>query len=275
MTIPSSSITSISFSGAKVQHPSAEHLASMAPDTSGPLPRILCLHGGGTSAKIFNIQTVRLQRKLRNQFRFVFVNGPFLSDPGPGVSPFFDELGPFYRWVRKEPSETGEQITEAVESGLRGKGKGVEMGMGHRDDETAGPVVGVLGFSQGGGVAAGLLDQQQRQNAAGEKGYGLRFGVFCMGAYPPWPPSKGPASEPEVAHGNFDPAWEGRIKIPSLVLHGLQDPFIDRISLLYRCFDTQSSKLIEKDLEHRLPTDDSDNDELAQAILELYEKTRE
>ena len=34
------------------------------------LPRLLCLHGGGTNARIFYSQTRALRAQLRSQFRF-------------------------------------------------------------------------------------------------------------------------------------------------------------------------------------------------------------
>ncbi|KAF3349539.1 Sorting nexin mvp-1 [Verticillium dahliae VDG2] len=48
------------------------------PDPTLPLPRILCLHGGGVNADIFAAQARALIARLAPYFRLVFVDGPFL-----------------------------------------------------------------------------------------------------------------------------------------------------------------------------------------------------
>lgn len=47
------------------------------------LPRILCLHGGGTNAKIFHAQCRVLRAELKGIFRLCFAEAPFPSKPGP------------------------------------------------------------------------------------------------------------------------------------------------------------------------------------------------
>jgi hypothetical protein len=47
------------------------------------LPRILCLHGGGTNAKIFRAQCRVLRAELGSKFRLCFAEAPFSSQPGP------------------------------------------------------------------------------------------------------------------------------------------------------------------------------------------------
>jgi predicted esterase len=245
-----------------------------APEGQGPLPRILCLHGGGTSGKIFQIQTVRFQRLLKHRFRFVFVDAPFPSIPGPGVSPFFDEMGPFHRWLRRKPDETGEQVTARIENAIRGEGEGVTQGFGYRQGEEKGPVVGVLGFSQGGAIASGLLLNQQRQNERGETGYGLRFGVMCMGAAPPVLPTKGSVDQPIFSHSTFIDEWKHIIHLPTLHLHGLQDEFLVNIRKGMNYYKPGTTKLMEFDIEHRLPISEEHNQQVVQAIIDLYEQTK-
>ncbi len=66
------------------------------------LPRVLCLHGGDTSAMIFSMQTQVIQHALRQRFRFVFVDSLSRTIPGPGVMPFFEGCGPSWRLVKTE-----------------------------------------------------------------------------------------------------------------------------------------------------------------------------
>jgi hypothetical protein len=85
---------------------------------SKPLPRILCLHGGGVSGQIFRIQTARLRNALRDHFTFFFVDAPFPAEPGPGVLPFFEGCGPYYKWVGGDlyAGGMGDGTMEALES---------------------------------------------------------------------------------------------------------------------------------------------------------------
>lgn len=101
------------------------------------LPTILCLHGGGTSSTIFNIQTIRLQRALSSNFSFIFLDAPFESPAGPGVLPVFEGCGPFYRWLSLggEGLQTTRDLIKhtLLEPDKEGKKRNA---------------VGVLGFSQ-------------------------------------------------------------------------------------------------------------------------------
>ncbi|KAH1600297.1 hypothetical protein KXW91_008005 [Aspergillus fumigatus] len=51
------------------------------------LPRLLCLHGGGTNARIFRMQCRVLEKHLGRTFRLVYAQGPFtVVQPGPDVT---------------------------------------------------------------------------------------------------------------------------------------------------------------------------------------------
>ncbi|EHK97152.1 hypothetical protein M7I_7106 [Glarea lozoyensis 74030] len=58
---------------------------SQIQDRTLSLPRIMCLHGGGTNAKIFRMQCRALIAQLKSEFRFVFAEAPFISEAGPDV----------------------------------------------------------------------------------------------------------------------------------------------------------------------------------------------
>ncbi|OGM47247.1 citrinin biosynthesis oxydoreductase CtnB [Aspergillus bombycis] len=139
--------------------------------TSQSRPRILCLHGGGSNSRIFRIGCRVLETQLSNHARLVYADGPFFAPPGPLITGFFTEWGPFRSWL---PPDLGVGP---------GKGQGVRriyedptdadmvIGRIHQslqkavdDDDRAGgmgPWVGLLGFSQGAKIAASLLWRQQ------------------------------------------------------------------------------------------------------------------
>ncbi len=220
------------------------------------LPRILCLHGGGTSAMIFSMQTGKLQRALRQHFRFVFVDGPFETIPGPGVMPFFEGCGPFWRWVKTEGRNDFE-VRQTLQKALK---------------EDGGPFVGVLGFSQGARLAAGILLEQQERGQV--EGHELRFAICVNGTYPALilagdqSPTLRPTLDTELVE--WDEAYNLHITLPSVHVHGNQDPYVQGSRLLARCFDPQTATIFDFETEHHLPTSASDTEKVAGAILRIY-----
>ncbi|KAF3358584.1 hypothetical protein VdG1_00144 [Verticillium dahliae VDG1] len=81
------------------------------PDPTLPLPRILCLHGGGVNADIFAAQARALIARLAPYFRLVFVDGPFLCAAHEDIVAVYGELGPFRRWL---PSTQFEGLPEGI-----------------------------------------------------------------------------------------------------------------------------------------------------------------
>ncbi|KAF7166896.1 hypothetical protein CNMCM5623_000433 [Aspergillus felis] len=160
----------------------------MNPDWSNSplhLPRILCLHGGGSNATIFRFQCRVLRAHLRSVFRLCFVEAPFESQPGPDVTLVYRDYGPFRRWIcwedqhsRCPPADAVRTIETAIQAAIdEDNSKGA-----------TGDFVGVLGFSQGARLAASLLYRQQLQAEGGGKSGPLqtsfRFGVLLAGRGP-------------------------------------------------------------------------------------------
>ncbi|KAH9904439.1 serine hydrolase FSH [Xylariomycetidae sp. FL2044] len=134
-------------------------------DNTLHLPRILCLHGGGTNALIFRMQCRVLSRQLSPHFRLAYAEAPYDSAAGPDVLSVYADHGPFKRWLRWQPEHAAvedRQATRSIDGALR-------AAMDADDRAGAdGPWVGLLGFSQGAKVAASLLYRQQarRRRAA-------------------------------------------------------------------------------------------------------------
>ncbi len=131
-------------------------------DSNGALlPAILCLHGGGSNATVFKIQTRRLIWALDKQFRFVFAQAPIEGTPGHGMLPVFASCAPFYRWVNRRfkagesdvettPQAEIDTIDNIIQTVMEANG-GVDT------------FKGVMGFSQGARLTAGLLLRQKIQ----------------------------------------------------------------------------------------------------------------
>ncbi|CAF9913094.1 MAG: hypothetical protein ALECFALPRED_008631 [Alectoria fallacina] len=234
------------------------------------LPRLLCLHGGGTSAMIFKIQTRRLQWALRSTFKFVFVDGPFTSGAGPGVLPAFAGCDPYFRWLNPE-SQTAEQDQRRVRQLLSKVIK---------DD--GGEFVGVLGFSQGARLTAGLLADQEEQNAA-EGMPNWKFGVMLCGSFPPLSLSfaKMPSTKPSQGtdeHGETrEPDEDEIIHVPSVLVRGTLDPHGEKGRRLVKYFDPETAIAMVFKMGHHLPgaagdttSDKGDTQKIVDAILKVY-----
>jgi hypothetical protein len=50
-----------------------------------------------------------MEQELGNRFRFVYVNGPFPSNPNTKALPSFESTGSFYSWVKDMPSSGSEK----------------------------------------------------------------------------------------------------------------------------------------------------------------------
>lgn len=226
-------------------------------------PGLLCLHGRGTSALIFDIQLVRLQRVLSPLFNFILVDAPFESEPGPGVIPVFEECGPFYSWtpIREHWPDgvMNERSLEVITKELeKQEAAGVE-------------VVGVLSFSQGTRMASGLLHAQEKQEREHElvgKIEGdvslktkFKFGVFLMGACPPLVPPTDKETK--------------RISIPSLHVVGAQDQWRDNGQRLKEeYFDQSKASFMELQVGHHLPVEREETLMITEEILRLWNETR-
>ena len=241
------------------------------------LPRILCLHGGGTSAEIFQLQCRGIINRLSDTFRFVFVNGPWESKPHEAIVPFFGDSGPFYRWLRWEGDHG---IDEDAERKLLDH---VKKAMD--SDKGKGDWVAVLGFSQGGKLAASLLWAHEK--IQGNEGLApWKFGVIMAGRAPvvvidpenkkPGVPYTADMNQMSTEFTNWAPDNKGEhaLSTPTLHVHGLQDLSLEfhRRMLRDYCKDG-TGKLVEWDGDHRLPIKPADIAAVSNGILQLAEKT--
>lgn len=148
----------------------------------------------------------------------------------------------------------------------------IEEALG-KDDGKAGPFVGVIGFSQGARLAAGLLHEAQDRKGDGLL-KGLRFGVLMNGSYPPLRQSSSPSTAlprlSEHMHREWNDQHEGLIHTPSIHVHGRRDGALPLSKLLEKCFDPNSATVLEYDNGHHLPVLDDDTKVIADHVLRLY-----
>ncbi|KAL4914324.1 serine hydrolase-domain-containing protein [Aspergillus aurantiobrunneus] len=136
------------------------------------MPKILCLHGHGTSASIFKSQTASFRSKLPPSYTFDFISAPFPSAPAPGIKAIYPD-SPTYTWFR-----------EATPSALRDAHRWVAE---HARDH--GPYEAVMGFSQGCSLIATMalyhsFDRQRTDNAQQYEELPFRAAIFICGGVP-------------------------------------------------------------------------------------------
>lgn len=177
-----------------------------------------------------------------------------MTDAGYGVLPFFDGSEPFYRW--KSKSDDNSFTEEEVEKEVRTL---IENTLKTRDDW-----VGILGFSQGGRLAAGLLAEQEKEQEEDMYGdeLGFKFGVFLMTPSPPMT---------SLVYGD---GALNKIETPSVNVVGKQDQWYESSKKMHaEYFEEKTAKLVEFDIGHRLPNAPADITTIAREILRLYMQT--
>lgn len=239
-------------------------------DSTLHFPRILCLHGGGTNARIFRIQCHVLERSLSRSFRLVYAEGLFPAQPGPDVISVYKSYGPFKAWQRLTPSDgpdgSAQGTINLIEEAL--------FAAMHADDRrgATGEFVALLGFSQGAKMAASILHMQQmRHQRPSWTPYGkwpdFRFGVLLAGRGPlvclapemTVPTGLVDATKPatttmEDVFTSINGSNENILQIPTIHVHGLQDPGLELHREMLRSYCSPGSvTLIEWDGDHRLP----------------------
>ncbi|KAI5917070.1 serine hydrolase-domain-containing protein [Camillea tinctor] len=133
-------------------------------------PVLLMLHGNGSSAAIFRIQTHGLAKELSKNFDLVFLDAPTPGMPGPGVLPLFADMPAYYRWI--EPGDISiSPLARVVEILDLVHHIQIQLGQQNINPED---VVGALGFSQGALVALALLGLRLAGQSSWEN---LRFCV--------------------------------------------------------------------------------------------------
>ncbi|ORY13580.1 serine hydrolase-domain-containing protein [Clohesyomyces aquaticus] len=113
-------------------------------------PIMLMLHGSGSSAAIFGVQTHLLAKSLSKTYDLIYLDAPIPSAPGPGVLPLFADMPSYSRWLAPSlPSSL--RVAE-----LFGVAQYIAQQLQLQNID-ANDVVSILGFSQGAMTALSML----------------------------------------------------------------------------------------------------------------------
>lgn len=257
-------------------------------------PRMLCLHGGGVSAKIFRLQARQLRQTLAPYFRLVFADGPFPSEMHPDLIPVYRNMGPCYSWADLSSQcifADGAPDTKTIADNIR-----VSLLCAMEADPGTGNWVGLLGFSQGARLAVSiLLEDEIRQkeincNTPDRAFLGVKwhFGVLLAGRGPPYALSHRTMHRPQFGHPGpmtqmidsiesltSDPLFDllepwDILSTPTLHVHGLRDPGLPFHQLLQSHYVAPgSASVIEWEGEHRIPIRTVDVEAVSRGILQI------
>lgn len=241
-------------------------------DSTLSLPRLLCLHGAGSNAIVFQSQCRSLIPLLTPYFRLCFVDGPVICEPTPDVSLVYEEFAPFRLWLpwhlgalplgtrENRPQVADVEAYELIE-------KPIADAMRADDAKGAtGEWVGLLGFSQGAKLCASLLyRQQERAKHLGEANAGskFRFAVLMCG----------PA--PIVVFESFaGSSVKPVLRMPTLHVHALKDPHLPYHRMMRNEYcEKKTARLIEWNGPHRVPLAAKDVKPVAEQIIRLAKDT--
>ncbi|KAI1299583.1 serine hydrolase FSH [Xylaria venustula] len=210
--------------------------------------RFLCLHGRGTTAKIFEMQTARIRQALGRSHQFVFANGNVPTPPDAGAAAISDE---FYGYVGNTSLEHKNLYNDLLDL-----------------VNSQGPFDGLMGFSEGGAVAAWMLIENARHPFT----FGsLKCAIFFSAAVP---------FDPDIIRtGHFkaiDPAIAGEvIEIPTAhVWSSENDINAEGAKSLASICDARVRETFLHSLGHNVPGSKYDSEALA-GTLRIIERTIE
>ncbi|KAK2030546.1 citrinin biosynthesis oxidoreductase CtnB [Colletotrichum zoysiae] len=217
---------------------------------------------------IFAAQTRQLRYALEpHGVQLVYATGPFECEPGYGVSPFFDDCGPFYCWSPNDPldfdiQDDADNVNDsaAMAAGVAEMLDDLRYEYG---DDTNDSFVGILGFSSAASVAAGILAAQQNNTEDPFPTWcRFRFGVLINGT--------GPPARFSTIQGDCGKEF---IKFPTVSVVGKQDQWLSQSRLLNTYIDNELMICLEFDNGHKIPSKEDQVQEIVSAILAAMHKT--
>ncbi|KAF2744864.1 hypothetical protein M011DRAFT_428592, partial [Sporormia fimetaria CBS 119925] len=242
-------------------------------------PTLLAFHGSGSNGTIHTVQLARLTRLLKPHFDIKALDAPFASAAGPGILPFFEGCGPFHRWLPPSEKLTLNSMKRGEASGTMAPEVESLISATCREIQASGSkVVGVVGFSQGTRVVAGILKGVQLRGALREEGGegewldGIKFGMSVCASYPP-------PLLPEVVVSALDKLgdeerkekMEEKIKMPTLHVQGKQDEWAWAGEALIKGFyDEGESEVLELDMGHHYPVAVEENERIARWVVDVW-----
>ncbi|KAF9885220.1 hypothetical protein FE257_000580 [Aspergillus nanangensis] len=168
--------------------------------------RILCLHGAGTNARIFELQTdeAAIRYELGDNHTYDFVEGTISWEMYPGVDRIALKDEAVYAFMDPSRPETGITAYQHLEEYLLDEG----------------PYDGVIAFSQAATMILTYLAHRAQQQQAAPAVPPFKFGIFISIVQPPIDYEalqRGQITEIRPEHA------KGAVKIPTVHIWGALD----------------------------------------------------
>jgi hypothetical protein len=209
---------------------------------------------------------------LTTSFR---ATAPFLSAAGPGVLPFFEGCGPYKRWLPPSEVVSKEQMRAGTSSDtLTREVEEVVRSAVDRVRSAGGRVIGLLGFSQGTKVVAGLLRASELRKEVGmvdEDWCDFKMAICVCSSYPP--PLMPPSIVDKLPAGTN--LWEKKISTPVFLAQGKQDEWLWAGQLIigkYYNLGKGKADFNEFNMGHHYPVVASDNEKIAAWLVDTAKK---
>lgn len=190
---------------------------------------------------------------MKDDFEFVFAEAPHIAVAGPDVLPFFAGMDPYYCWFRR--------YAEDLDAELQVFNEAIMMSVEDWESENPDcPIVGVLGFSQGGLASTMLLWEQHVGLVPWLPK--LQFGILiCCAAsdvVTGYLREKSPSSK------------DARITVPTIHIHGTRDCNLgqarETLKLHYR---PETAQVFNFEGGHHVPKKWDDIARITSAIRQL------
>jgi pimeloyl-ACP methyl ester carboxylesterase len=235
---------------------------------AGNKPVMVMLHGSGSSAAIFGVQTHFLAKELSKTFELVFLDAPTPSSPGPGVLPLFAGMPGYFRWLTALDHLHVSATVRLAE--VFSVARYIQAQLDTRKIAPA-RVAAMFGFSQGALVAMAMLGLWHVEQTPWEN---LRFCV-SVGAGAGGNEVQLAGIE-NLAAGLADVVGVDDGKFPGYVVHavGIKDLWYrDGKRLAGMCHPNKSTTMDYRD-GHVVPRQKDDVSRLLKAIAAMDEKSK-
>ncbi|KAL7772383.1 hypothetical protein CFE70_002342 [Pyrenophora teres f. teres 0-1] len=222
-------------------------------NNTGVKPTLLAFHGSGSNATVHTVQRARLNRVISSEFQIESMEVGQIKN-GTGSSAM-------------EP-----QVQDLVRSTVE------------RINASGGKVVGIIGFSQGTKVLAGLLKGSELRAALAAKGEDVsdiawcdfQFGVVVCGSFPPPLFPQDVIAKVEKAAGLSEAEkkelLERKISTPTFHVVGTQDEYEwagDALIGGYFEVAEGKSEVRKWDMGHYYPTRPEENEEIGKWMVDV------
>lgn len=222
-----------------------------------PSKAVLCFHGTGSKGSIFNVQMARLCYMLKDEFQFIFLDGPLESAAGPGVLPMFAGQEPYYCWF----AGNGTSIDESMKQVNHQVKQQVERWKVATEQPEI-EIVGAVGFSEGALALAIMLWQQQEGLLDWQPQ--LQFAVMSCCFFP------NEASQWLTASAQASGKTKALLDVPTVHIHGNRDFCLGRARKLVRNhYQASLATVVQAEAGHHLPTRKEEIEEVVKHMMRL------